>query len=67
LNFNWRIGIGAAYNIGPRSELLIEMAYHQSEPSWTYEVDAPPFGKRTFERIYDMSGLMFRAGFRFYY
>jgi len=66
-DFNWRVGIGAAYNIGPRSEILVEMTYHNSEPSWTYEVDTQPVGKRTFERVYDMSGLMFRAGFRFYY
>ena len=66
-DFNWRVGLGAAYNIGPRSELLIELNYHQSEPSWTYEVDVEPFGKRVFERAYDMSGLMIRAGFRFFY
>ncbi|MFC2103299.1 outer membrane protein [Bacteroidota bacterium] len=66
-DFNWRVGFGAAYNIGPRSEILVELTYHNSEPSWTYEVDVPPFGKRTFERVYDMSGLMIRAGFRFYY
>ena len=66
-DFNWRIGLGTAYNIGPRSEILLELAYHNSEPSWTYEVDHAPVGKRTFERVYDMSGLMFRAGFRFFY
>ncbi len=66
-DFNWRLGIGAAYLIGPRSEFLLEMNYHSAEPSWTYEVDVEPYGKRTFERIYDMSGLMIRAGFRFYY
>jgi len=66
-DFNWRIGLGAAYNIGLRSEILLEMTYHHSEPSWTYEVDVEPFGKRTFERVYDMSGLIIRAGFRFYY
>ncbi len=66
-DFNWRIGLGTAYNIGPRSEILLEMAYHNSEPSWTYEVDHAHVGKRTFERVYDMSGLMFRAGFRFFY
>jgi opacity protein-like surface antigen len=66
-DFNWRVGLGAAYNIGPRSEILVEMTYHYSDPGWTFEVDSPPHGKRTFERVYDMSGLMFRAGFRFYY
>jgi len=66
-DFDWRIGLGTAYSIGPRSELLLEMNYHRAEPSWTYDVNTPGFGKRTFERSYDMSGLMFRAGFRFYY
>ena len=66
-DFDWRIGIGGAYNIGPRSELLLEMNYHRAQPSWTYDVDIPNVGKRTFERIFDMSGLMFRVGFRFYY
>lgn len=66
-DFNWRLGIGAAYLIGPRSEFLLEMNYHSAEPSWTYEVDIEPYGKRTFERVYDMSGIMLRAGFRFYY
>ena len=66
-DFNWRVGLGAAYSIGPRSEILIEMNYHQSEPSWTYEVNVEPYGKRIFERAYDMSGIMIRAGFRFFY
>lgn len=66
-DFSWRVGLGAAYAIGPRSEFLLEMAYHNSEPSWTYEVNVAPYGKSTFERVYDMSGIMLRAGFRFYY
>ncbi|MCG6913621.1 outer membrane beta-barrel protein [bacterium BMS3Abin03] len=66
-DFDWRVGLGTAYNIGPLSELLLEMAYHRAQPSWTYDVDIPNVGKRTFERVYDMSGLMFRVGFRFYY
>ena len=66
-DFNWRLGLGAAYDIGPRSEFLLEMAYNHSQPSWTYEVEDASYGKHTFERVYDMSGIMFRAGFRFYY
>lgn len=66
-DFNWRLGLGAAYDIGPRSELLLEVTYHNSEPSWTYEIEHATLGKRTFERVYDMSGIMIRAGFRFYY
>src|SRR3989337_2079407 len=45
-DFNWRVGLGAAYNIGPRSELLLEMAYHSSKPSWTYDVDYEEYGKQ---------------------
>lgn len=65
-DFDWRIGLGGAYNIGPRSELLVEMDYHRAQPSWTYNVNIDGV-ERTFERVYDMSGLMFRVGFRFYY
>jgi len=66
-DFNWRVGIGTAYNIGRFSEFLVEIDYHNSKPSWTYEVDDPQVGKKTFERVYDMRGFMIRAGFRFYY
>jgi opacity protein-like surface antigen len=66
-DFCWRIGLGAAYNIGPRSEILLEMTYHYSQPSWTYEADVENVGRKTFERVYDMSGVMIRAGFRFFY
>jgi opacity protein-like surface antigen len=66
-DFNWRIGLGAAYDIGARSEILLEMTYHNSQPSWTFEADVEGVGTRTFERVYDMSGVMIRAGFRFFY
>jgi hypothetical protein len=64
-DFNWRIGFGFLYEVGRRSDIFAEMTYHSSKPSWTYEVDDGR--KRTFEREFDMSGLMMRVGFRFYY
>jgi hypothetical protein len=66
-DFNWRLGIGGAFELGRRSELFGEITYHNSAPSWEFEVDAPLGGKRTFERIFDMSGVMGRIGLRFYY
>jgi len=67
-DFNWRLGIGALYMIGRNADIFIEMDYHNSEPSWEYEVDDPNSNfNRTYERVFDMSGLMARLGFRFYY
>ncbi|GAB4295518.1 MAG: hypothetical protein Kow0098_17840 [Ignavibacteriaceae bacterium] len=66
-DFNWRIGVGGLYQLSQRADLLLEFSYHSSKPSWEYEVDDPVIGKRTFERVFDMSGLMARLGFRFYY
>ena len=67
-DFSWRLGAGYAYQLGHRSEFLVEVNYHNSEPSWTYEVDDRTTGrKRTFERVYDMRGVMVRAGFRFFF
>jgi hypothetical protein len=65
-DFNWRIGGGALYEIGSRSEIFGELVYHSSQPSWEYEVETNGM-KRTFERVYDISGIMMRIGFRFYY
>lgn len=67
-DFNWRLGAGGLYELGPRSEIFGELTYHSSQPSWEYEVENRAAGtKRTFEREFDMSGLMARIGFRFYY
>jgi len=67
-DFNWRFGGGLLYEIGRRSDLFIELLYHHSQPSWQYEVEDPWYNlRRVFERRYDMSGLMLRAGVRFYY
>lgn len=67
-DFNWRLGLGAAFSLGPRSEVFTEITYHHSNPGWEYEIEE--FGNypiRYFERSYDMSGIMARIGFRFYY
>ncbi len=67
-DFNWRLGMGIAFQIGRRSDLIAELAYHSSAPSWSYELDDPLVGrKRVFERVFDMSGLMARVGLKFYY
>ncbi|MBU1099400.1 MAG: outer membrane beta-barrel protein [Bacteroidetes bacterium] len=65
-DFCWRLGTGVTYELGYRSEIFGELAYHHSEPSWTYEV-TDEGRTRTFERVFDMSGIMARIGFRFYY
>lgn len=67
-DFNWRLGMGIAFQVGRRSDLIAELVYHSSAPSWSYEIDDPLVGhKRIFERVFDMSGLMARVGFKFYY
>ena len=67
-DFNWRLGAGLAFQIGRRSDLIAELVYHSSAPSWSYELDDPMVGrKRVFERVFDMSGIMARIGFKFYY
>ncbi len=67
-DFSWRMTIGVALQIGPRSDLFGEISYHSSRPSWTYSVQDTQTGrKKTFERVYDMSGFIFRTGVRFYY
>lgn len=67
-DFNWRLGMGIAFQVGRRSDLIAELAYHSSSPSWSYELDDPLVGrKRVFERVFDMSGLMARVGLKFYY
>ncbi len=68
IDFSWRLGAGLAFEIGERSDIFAEVAFHSSEPSWTYEVDDPSIGqKRTFERKFDMSGFLLRIGVRFYH
>ncbi len=64
----WRIGGGVAYELGRRSDLLLELAYNNSEPSWQYDVKDPATGRtKVFERRFNMSGIMMRMGVRFYF
>ena len=67
-DFAWRLGGGVAYELGPRSDVLFEIDYHHSQPSWNYDVKDPQTGRtRVFERQFDMSGIMMRIGVRFYF
>lgn len=66
-DFNWRIGVGAAYAISPRSEFFGEITYHESHPSWTYESNGYNYPTSVLERSYNMSGFMTRVGIRFFY
>ncbi|MCX6168938.1 MAG: hypothetical protein NTX65_06350 [Ignavibacteriales bacterium] len=67
-DFSWRLGFGLMYELGKRSDAIAEISYHSSKPSWQYEVrDAGTGIKHIFERSYDMSGVMLRVGFRFYF
>jgi hypothetical protein len=64
----WQTAGGIAYELGPRSDVLLELAYHHSEPSWSYDVTDETTGQTiTLQRSFDMSGFMMRAGFRFYF
>lgn len=67
VDFSWRIGAGVLYRIGSRSEIFGQLDYHSSEPSWEYEVNDTNYGKRIFERSFDMSGIIARVGLRFFY
>ncbi len=67
-DFNWRLGTGLQYQIGRYSDIIAEITYHSSAPSWTFELDDPRVGhKQILEREFDMSGVMARIGFKFYY
>ncbi|KAB2840560.1 MAG: hypothetical protein F9K45_08885 [Melioribacteraceae bacterium] len=68
VDFAWRLGGGVLYELGERSDAFVELAYHNSEPSWEYDVkDISTSRKKTFERKFDMSGVMMRVGFRFFF
>lgn len=66
-DFNWRIGFGVAFAIGPRTEFFGELNYHESNPSWRYESDNYYYPSAILERSYNMSGFMSRIGIRFFY
>ncbi len=60
-DWNWRIGAGALYQLGSYSEIFLEFTYHISEPSYEYKLKG-----KTYERIYDMNGILSRVGVRYY-
>lgn len=67
-DFNWTLGTGLMFALGRNSDIFFELSYHHSEPSWKYEIQDLDYNyTRIFERKYDMSGMMTRVGFRFYY
>jgi hypothetical protein len=67
-SFNWRIGAGFSYAFSKRADIFGELTYHSATPSWDYEVNDPVTNRtRTYEREFDMSGMMFRVGLRFFY
>lgn len=63
---NYRFTAGFGHYLGRNSEIFAEVGYHSSTPSWEYEIDQNG-RKRTYERELDMSGMMARIGFLFYY
>ncbi|MBI1937885.1 MAG: outer membrane beta-barrel protein [Ignavibacteriales bacterium] len=66
-DFSWRLGGGILYELGERSNVFVELAYHSSRPSWEYEVkDKITNRTKILERSFDMSGMMMRVGFRFF-
>ncbi|PIW69249.1 MAG: hypothetical protein COW08_08135 [Ignavibacteriales bacterium CG12_big_fil_rev_8_21_14_0_65_30_8] len=68
VDFAWKIGAGVSYELGERSDGLIEIAYNNSEPSWQFDVKDATSGKsKVFERRFDLSGIMIRLGFKFYF
>ena len=67
-DFAWQLGGGVGFVLGPRSDLIFELTYHYSQPSWQYDATDPVTGRtRTFEQSFDMSGFMMRTGLRFYF
>ena len=66
-DFNWRVGVGAAFAISPRSEFFGEISYHDSHPGWTYEDNQNYYPNSVLERSYNMSGFITRVGIRFFY
>ncbi|MDF1611745.1 hypothetical protein [Stygiobacter electus] len=68
IDFAWRVGTGVIYEIGENSDSFLELTYHNSNPSWEFEVKDAVTGKRkVLERKFEMSGIIFRLGFRFYF
>ena len=65
-DWNWRAGAGVSYSIGSRSDVFGETVFHYSVPGYEYDLKTDE-GKKTLKREYDMKGMLFRAGIRFYF
>ena len=60
-NLSW-----AFIQIRTRSDFYGELSYHNSNPSWSFNVNDQLTGKvKTLEQIFDMSGMAFKFGFKF--
>lgn len=67
-DFSWQLGAGLAYKIGNKSDIIGEISYHNSNPSWTYNVTDPQTGAtQHLEQSFDMSGLALKFGFKFFW
>lgn len=66
-DFAWRIGGGVSYEVGRRSDAFVELDYHYSQPSWQFTAQNNFGQTKTFERKFDMSGMMMRVGIRFFF
>jgi opacity protein-like surface antigen len=67
-DLSWQVGAGMAYKIGNRSDLVGEISYHNSNPSWTYTVTDPETGEtKHLEQSFDMSGVALKFGFKFFW
>ncbi|MEN8191680.1 MAG: hypothetical protein ABFS12_02615 [Bacteroidota bacterium] len=67
-DFSWQLGTGLSYKIGNRSDIYGEITYHESNPSWTYEITDPQTGNtKHLEQSFDMSGVALKFGFKFFW
>lgn len=66
-DWNWRLGGGALYQLGEKSEVFGELVFHYSVPSFDYDVKDANNVNHPMTREYDMYGLLGRVGVRFYY
>jgi opacity protein-like surface antigen len=66
-DFAWRLGGGVSYELGERSDGFLEIDYHYSQPSWQFTAQNKLGETKTFERKFDMSGIMMRVGVKFYF
>ena len=65
-DFAWEIGTGLSYKLGQRSDFYGELSYHNSNPSWSFNVNDQLTGRvKSLEQSFDMSGVAFKFGFKF--